>query len=107
MKTLQTLVLIFALALINTAGAQTTSPKKVTYEFTVYGMKSAADASKLDSAMLKKKGIHQSKTDFQAKKIVVTVDGAIDFYALRAVVLYAGFEAHEENVIRKEENATD
>ncbi|MEW6469736.1 MAG: heavy metal-associated domain-containing protein [Bacteroidota bacterium] len=106
MKTLRICLLVFALAWINTAMAQE-QKKKVTYEFTVYGLKSAADASKLDSIMLTKKGIHKSKSDVLNKKIKVTVDDGVDFNALKNVVLYAGFEASEMNLVRKEESATE
>ncbi|MEW6470417.1 MAG: heavy metal-associated domain-containing protein [Bacteroidota bacterium] len=78
--------------------------KKVVYEFTVHHLNSAADAQYLDSMMLKKKGILECQTDFVTGRITVKVISAVDFQALRNIVVANGFEASEENLVRKEEN---
>lgn len=110
------LLLVFTVltAFCFTAQAQDNAKKQVVYEFTVMNLKTAKDAAKLDSVMLTKKLIYSSKTDFNTRRITVTVDPAIDFNALRAVVIYAGFECSNENVkkteavtVKKEEKAND
>ena len=93
-------ILIFSIFFTGTISAQQDSKKQV-FEFTVTGMLKQTDAALLDSAMMKKKGIYSSKTDFTTKKITVTCASFMEFKMLNAVVVSKGFEAEGKDVVVK------
>jgi hypothetical protein len=85
--------------------SQEASSRK-TYEISLIGIKTPADAQKVDQAMLSKNGILKSKTDPKTGKITVTVEDGIDFNMLKSVILASGFEAREDGLIIRQENQT-
>ena len=85
-----------------TISAQSTQNQ--VFEFTVTGLLKQSDATLLDSAMMKKKGIYSSKTDFATKKITVTCASFMEFKMLNRVVVSKGFEADGKDLIIKKQD---
>ena len=77
--------------------------KNNVFEFSIAGLKTQEDVAKLDSAFMKRKGIVSSKTDLVTKKTKVTTVYFIEYVMLQRVVVAAGFEAPDKNVIAKPE----
>ena len=98
------LTIICAFILIaGTVSAQQSTQNQV-FEFTVTGLLKQSDATLLDSAMMKKKGIYASKTDFATKKITVTCASFMEFKMLNAVIVNKGFEADGKDLVIKKQD---
>jgi len=78
----------------------------VTYQFYFVHIDSKEEATKLDSAYIKKKGIFSANTNIETKKVTITCIAAIDFAALKAIAIQNGFEVSEQNIVRTEETTT-
>ena len=74
--------------------------QKVSYEISILGLTCDGDAAKIDQMMLSRKGVIASLTKFTSKRLQVTVEDFITLSALRNVIVAAGFEMSEENLIQ-------
>jgi len=77
--------------------------RKIGYEITIDGMKCSSDSKKLDDLMLTKKGIFSSVANHETGRIKVVVAPFVDLLALRAVIIAAGFEMKEDDLIQTEQ----
>ena len=102
-----TLVSTLLLFLFSVAVFAQNGNNKVTYQFNLVHIDSKEEATKLDSAYIKKKGIISVKTDFETQKVSITCISAIDFAALKAIAIQNGFEVSEQNIVRTEETTTE
>ena len=102
-----TLVSTLLLFLFSVAAFAQNGNNKVTYQFSLVHIDSKEEATKLDSAYIKKKGIISVKTDFETQTVNITCISAIDFAALKAIAIQNGFEVSEQNIVRTEETTTE
>ena len=104
MKVLKTILTLIALALLSiNVSAQAENKKSLVFEFTVTGMTSEDDATKLDSVMMTKMGVYKSKTDYATKKITVTCADFFDFNTIKAPLVVLGFESPDKDIVGKPE----
>lgn len=99
------LLVAFIALLSGTAMAQEQpASKKIVFELSVMGLTCDADAAKLDQFLMGRKGIQSSQTSFTSKRVKVVADSFVTLMAVRNVIVAAGFEMSEENIVQTELN---
>ena len=72
------------------------------YEFSVVGVTSVKEATKLDSLALKKYGIYFSSTNYDTKKVTMAVVPGLEYKALRGFITASGFVPSEKYEVKEE-----
>ena len=74
--------------------------KYVIYTFTVKGVKTSTDVTKLDDFLKSRKGVLTSVTDLEKKSVEVKCETYITYAGIIAAVKSQGFEAAEQHQTR-------
>ena len=98
-KILAVFLVLFAFVAVSFA-QQNPKPKYYTYTFTVSGVKTQDDVTKLDNFLKNRKGVVTSQTDLRKKTVEVKVENYITYDGIIAAVKSQGFEASEKHTTK-------